>query len=150
MHERGRPWTRRVSVMSRRMLWLAAVPLALAAGGCALDTRNSAAPDPTSPAAHAAPKPSAPPLALAGRWQLSSPGAGQCAMTFGAPPGAAEGTIAPEGGCPGDFFKSRKWTFEDNSLVLRDHTGAPLGQLTHASGRFAGRSTAGQEIALAR
>src|SRR5262249_61539901 len=53
-----------------------------------------------------------PPVNMAGRWTLTAPGTGGCAMNFGATPGAAEGTIAPEGGCPGNFFTSRKWVFE--------------------------------------
>lgn len=129
-----------------RAVWAVAIAFSLATAGCAGDSRAPVVSGST-PGARA---PSTPPVALAGRWQLSSPGAGQCAMTFGAQAGAAEGTIAPEGGCPGDFFKSRKWTFEDNALIIRDHTGAPLGQLTHASGRFDGRSTGGLGIVLAR
>src|SRR5437868_1142747 len=69
---------------------------------------------------------SAPPEPLAGRWLLAGAGSSQCNMTFAGAPGAGEGTIAPEGGCPANFFTSRKWTFEAGSLVIRDHTGAPL------------------------
>jgi len=72
-------------------------------------------------------------------------------MNFGVTPEASEGTIAPEGGCPGNFYTSRKWTFEQSSLVVRDHNGAPLGQLTLAGpGRFEGKATAWQPITLAR
>ncbi len=94
-----------------------------------------------------------PPVNMAGRWTLSAPGGGGggCAMTFGATPGAAEGTIAPEGGCPGSFFTSRKWVFEDNGLVIRDHTGQPLARLAFGgSGRFDGQATSGQAITLTR
>jgi len=52
----------------------------------------------------------APPINLAGRWTLSSTGSGSCTMTFGAQPEASEGTIAPAGGCPFNFFTSRKWS----------------------------------------
>jgi len=94
---------------------------------------------------------SPPPVSMAGRWTLSSPGAGGCAMNFGATPGAAEGTVAPEGGCPGSFFTSRKWVFEDNGLVIRDHTGQPLARLALGpSGRFDGQATSGQAVALTR
>src|SRR4029079_1670539 len=69
----------------------------------------------------------APPVSLAGRWMLNSPGRGQCHMTFGsAGPAATEGTIAPEGGCPGRFYMSRKWTAEAGGVVMRDPTGQPL------------------------
>ena len=84
-------------------------------------------------------------------WTLSSPGGGTCAMNFGGAPGAAEGTIAPEGGCPGNFFTSRKWVFEDAGLLIRDHTGQPLAQLAFAPpGRFDGQTAAGHAVSLAR
>lgn len=93
----------------------------------------------------------APPEPMAGRWQLAEPGARPCNMNFGGAPGAGEGTIAPEGGCPGNFYTSRKWTFEQGALVIRDHTGAPLGQLALAApGRFDGKATNGQPLTLTR
>ena len=92
-----------------------------------------------------------PPVAMAGRWTLTSPGSGGCAMNFGAPAGAAEGTIAPEGGCPGNFFTSRKWVFEENGLIIRDHTGQPLARLAlGTAGRFDGQATSGQAVSLTR
>jgi Protease inhibitor Inh len=93
----------------------------------------------------------APPEPMGGRWQLSAPGQSQCVMNFNAGTAEGEGTIAPEGGCPGNFFTSRKWTFEQGALVIRDHTGAPLGQLALASpGRFDGKATNGQPVLLSR
>jgi hypothetical protein len=93
----------------------------------------------------------APPEPMGGRWQLSAPGQSQCVMNFNAGAAEGEGTIAPEGGCPGNFYTSRKWTFEQGSLVIRDHTGAPLGQLALASpGRFDGKATSGQPVLLSR
>lgn len=59
-------------------------------------------------------------------------------MKFGSDPGAIEGTIAPEGGCPAKFFTSRKWTFEHDALIIRDHKGEPLAQLSFANGHFVG------------
>src|SRR3954451_23867883 len=88
--------------------------------------------------------PSAPPVSLAGRWQLSSPGRGQCHMTFGsAAPTAVEGTIAPEGGCPGKFYMSRKWSYDQAGLTMRDHNGQPLAQLAGDGGTSPGRPTSG-------
>ena len=93
----------------------------------------------------------APPEPMPGRWQLSAPGQSQCAMNFNAGAGEGEGTIAPEGGCPGNFYTSRKWTFEQGALVLRDHNGQPLGQLAQsAPGRFDGKATNGQQVLLSR
>jgi hypothetical protein len=97
------------------------------------------------------PAPQAPPVTMAGRWQLSSPTRGQCYMNLGAAsPAAGEGTVAPEGGCPGKFFTSRKWSFERDSLIIRDHTGQPLAQLSAADGRFDGKATSGEPVTLTR
>jgi protease inhibitor Inh len=116
--------------------------------GCSTD--RAAAPT-AAAEPRAAPVRGAPPEALAGRWMLASPGSSSCGMNFGAAPGAAEGTIAPEGGCPGNFFTSRKWTFENGSLVIRDHNGEPLGQLALAApSRFEGKAAAGAALSLTR
>jgi hypothetical protein len=104
----------------------------------------------SSPTA-AQPQAGAPPVSLAGRWQLSSPSRGQCNMTFGASsPAAADGTIAPEGGCPGKFYMSRKWTYDQTGLTLRDHNGQPLAQLAGEGGNFQGKATSGEPVALMR
>ena len=95
-------------------------------------------------------RPGAPPEPMAGRWVLAS-GPGQCGMNFGGTPEAPEGTVAPEGGCPGNFYTSRKWTFDQTGLVIRDHNGQPLAQLALAGpGRFEGKATAGATVTLAR
>ena len=95
-------------------------------------------------------RPGAPPEPMAGRWMLAS-GPSQCGMNFGGTPEAPEGTIAPEGGCPGNFYTSRKWTFDQTGLVIRDHNAQPLAQLALAGpGRFEGKATSGQPITLAR
>jgi hypothetical protein len=92
-----------------------------------------------------------PQAAMTGRWVLVSPGRGQCNVNFSGGPGAPNGGVAPEGGCPGNFYTSRNWNFEQAGLILRDHTGAPLGQLSAAGhGRFDGRSVAGEPITLYR
>ena len=102
-------------------------------------------------AAPSGPITSAPPVAMGGRWTLASASGGACGMNFGAAAGAGEGTIAPEGGCPGNFFTSRKWTFEQTGLVIRDHTGKPLAQLAAAGpSRFEGRASEGAGITLSR
>jgi hypothetical protein len=123
-------------------------------GGSAAGTEPLAA-APTGPVSSAPLSASGPrrppPFAIAGRWTLSTPGAGGCAMNFGGAPGAAEGTIAPEGGCPGNFFTSRKWIYEENGLIIRDHTGQPLAQLVvTSSGRLDGQAATGQPVMLVR
>ena len=93
----------------------------------------------------------APPINLAGRWTLSSTGSGSCTMTFGAQPEASEGTIAPAGGCPFNFFTSRKWSYTTTGLTIRDHNAQALVQLVPAgSDRFEGKTSAGQDVVLSR
>jgi hypothetical protein len=124
-------------------LWLI-IAFAIALSGCARETAVTASPA-------SATRTSAPPEPMGGRWQLAAPGFSQCAMTFGATAAEGEGTIAPEGGCPGNFYTSRKWTFEQGALVIRDHNGQPLGQLALAApGRFDGKATNGQQVLLTR
>ncbi len=56
-------------------------------------------------------------------------------MTFTAPAGATEGAIAPEGGCPGNFYMSRRWVFEQDSLVIEDHNRKQLVQMKQNTAR---------------
>ena len=123
-------------------------PLALAA--CSGDRLgfelpgSKAAPEPTA-------TPGAPTVNLAGRWLLASTIRGQCNMTFAAAgPGAADGTIRPEGGCPDKFFTSRKWTYDQAGLTIRDHNSQPLAQLSGDGTHFAGKATSGEPITLSR
>lgn len=93
----------------------------------------------------------APPSPLAGKWTLDVPGAGSCAMNFGAQPDANEGTIAPAGGCPFNFFTSRKWTYITGGLVIRDHKAETLAQLAPVGpDRYEGRTSDGQDVTLSR
>ena len=72
-------------------------------------------------------------------------------MTFGATPNATEGTIAPAGGCPFNFYTSRKWTYADTGLTIRDHNAQTLAQLAPAGpNRFEGKTISGQDVALSR
>jgi hypothetical protein len=72
-------------------------------------------------------------------------------MTFSAGSATAvEGAIAPEGGCPGKFFTSRKWTYDAFGLVIRDHTGAALARLSAAGPGFDGKGTSGEPVTLTR
>ena len=57
---------------------------------------------------------------------------------------ALQGTIAPEGGCPGNFFTSRKWTYEQGVLIIRDFKNQPLAQLSYAADHFEGQNGGGK------
>ena len=136
----------RIAVWGKHGAKAAAALLVLAAlAACA------SAPKPEPPpvaAAPAPPPPSPPPIDLAGRWRLTAAAGGACFMTLGSAPGAAQGTIAPEGGCPGNFFTSRKWAFEHDALIIRDHKGQTLAQLSFTGGHFEGQDDKGGTLSL--
>jgi len=120
-------------------------PAPLAAAPVGKVTASSLGPTAAPPSGQAAP------VDMTGRWLFAAPGSGQCAMTFATDAGSAEGTIAPEGGCPGNFFTSRKWALHQGGLVIRDHNGAPIAQLaSDGPSRFQGRSLTGEAVSLTR
>ena len=91
-----------------------------------------------------------PTVNMAGRWRLVSANGGACGMTLTAP-AAAEGAIRPEGGCPANFFTSRRWVFEQGSLVIQDHNRKTLlAMKQNAAGRFEGTLPSGEVIWLER
>jgi hypothetical protein len=112
--------------------------------GCASEPK----PEPPVAAAPAPPPPSPPPTDMAGRWHFTAAAGGGCFMTLGGTPGASQGTIAPEGGCPGSFFTSRKWAFEHDNLIMRDHKGQSLAQLSFTGGHFEGQDNSGGTVTL--
>lgn len=87
---------------------------------------------------------------MAGRWFLSAPNAPPCGISLSGAPGAREGRMAPEGGCPGRFFLSRKWSLAGDTLTLSDDDGQTLGQLKQTGDRFEGEAVTGMKITLAR
>ena len=130
---------------------IVAVLTAAAVSACTTTPQLTAAPSeqaqPAPPPAPPPPQP--PPIDVAGRWRLAA-ASGACLIALGATPGAAKGTIAPAGGCPGNFFTSRKWTFEHDMLIIRDHKSETLAELSFSAGRFQGQATAGGSVTLAR
>ena len=127
-------------------------------GGCSGTSLIGGGPDPqeTPAPVAAAPVPAPPPLDLAGRWQLSAAAGGACIMNFGNAPGASpqspasQGTIAPAGGCPGNFFTSRKWTFENGMLIIHDFKGKQLAQMSYLGGHFEGHDASGSALTLSK
>jgi len=119
--------------------------------GSAQPEPPSTAPSPSPPPPPPTPPPpTPPPIDLAGRWKLAAAAGGACFMAFGDAPGAVQGTIAPEGGCPGSFFTARKWTFEHDTLIIRDHKDEPLARLSYSGDRFEGEGKDGGALSLSR
>jgi hypothetical protein len=96
------------------------------------------------------PPPGAADLTIVGRWMLAAPNAPACGLNFNAKPGATEGSVAPEGGCPERFFTSRRWTLRQSILTVSDDDGNALGQFSAAGERYEGKSSAGASLTLER
>jgi hypothetical protein len=138
-----------IACLSRRLAGLA---LALMLTGCgtvnsSVFDRLAEGPTAPMPARAAAVVPTA--EAMRGRWVLTMPGTGSCAMTFGT--SGAEGSIALDAGCPGKFAASRSWTIEPNGVVIRDPGGVALAALRMTEpGRLEGVTPEGEQVLLAR
>jgi hypothetical protein len=124
---------------------LVLIPVLAGLSGCTSTERLGGGPDQmtTPPPAPPPPQPSPPPVDVAGKWKLSVAGGSACIMTFGGSTGASDGSIAPAGGCPGSFFTSRKWSYERDRLVVRNHKGEVLVELSFANGHFEGQGSNG-------
>jgi len=125
---------------------LVLIPVLAVLSGCTNTERLGGGPDQTSvppPAPPPPAQPSPPPVDVAGKWKLSVAGSSACVMTFGGSTGASDGSIAPAGGCPGSFFTSRKWSYEHDRLVIRNHKGEVLVELSFAGGHFEGQGSNG-------
>jgi hypothetical protein len=136
---------------------LAFAALAACSGGNLLGSQPEPPPAAAEPAPPPVPAPTPPPVDLAGRWQFSAATGGSCSMNFAgaantpaADDATPQGTIAPAGGCPGDFFTSRKWTFEHGSLIMRDFKGRPLARLSYTGERFEGEDASLGALSLSK
>ena len=96
--------------------------------------------------------PAAPPIdaSMTGRWILGAPNSPSCGLEFGGAAGARNGAVAPDGGCPGNFYMSRRWAMEGNVLTIVDDENQPLAQLRPGGTRFEGQSTNGVPVTLER
>lgn len=114
-----------------------ALLLAACAGGQSLTTGGTA-------------QAQAPETGMAGRWMLTAPNAPMCGINFRGPAGVREGSVAPEGGCPGKFFLSRRWKLDQDTLVISDEEGNGLASMSFADGQYKGQAAAGFPVTLAR
>jgi len=125
---------RRRSGMFRTLAMLTAFALAGCSGGSGMFSGASG------------PQPA--PVEMTGRWLLAATNAPPCGVNFSG--SRSEGSMAPEGGCPGNFFTSRRWSYEQDALIIRDHNGEQLASLKHNGARFEGAATNGMQITLTR
>ena len=97
-----------------------------------------------------APAPAPIDASMTGRWTLAAPNAPSCGLEFRGAEGARNGAVAPDGGCPGNFYTSRRWAMQGNVLTIADDENQPLAQLRPGGTRFEGQSTNGVPVTLER
>lgn len=97
-----------------------------------------------------APAPAPVDESMTGRWILSVPNAPSCGLEFGGAAGARAGSVAADGGCPGNFYMSRRWAMEGSALTITGQESQPLAQLKVVGTRFEGQSGAGVPVTLSR
>ena len=87
---------------------------------------------------------------MVGRWILTAQNAPSCGLEFNGAPTARAGTVTPDGGCPGNFYMSRRWAMDGGALMITGDENQPLAQFKSAGTHFEGQSTAGVAIKLSR
>jgi hypothetical protein len=87
---------------------------------------------------------------MTGRWILTAPNSPSCGLEFRGAADARSGAVGPDGGCPGNFYTSRRWAMEGNVLTIADDENQPLAQLRPGATRFEGQSTNGVPVTLER
>jgi hypothetical protein len=87
---------------------------------------------------------------MTGRWILAAPNSPSCGVEFRGAVAARNGAVAPDGGCPGNFYMSRRWAMEGNVLTIADDENQPLAQLRPGGTRFEGQSINGVPVTLER
>jgi hypothetical protein len=144
---------RLVAILAALLAALASLSLA----GCSLErigaNDDDPAPAPTRTGAlpPAVLPPGGPPIEMSGRWVLAATGKSSCALVFNSSVGAREGTVAADADCPGKFVMSRKWAFEQKSLIIRNVNGEPLARLSSVEpGKLEGQTTGGEPVSLTR
>jgi hypothetical protein len=97
-----------------------------------------------------APAPAPIDASMTGRWILTAPNAPSCGLEFGGASGARAGAVTPDGGCPSNFYMSRRWAMEGDALTITSDQNRPLAQFKSAGTHFEGQSAAGTPVTLSR
>jgi hypothetical protein len=87
---------------------------------------------------------------MTGRWILAAPNAPSCGVNMNGAPGAHQGSVVPEGGCPGNFYTSRHWSLNESTLTIVDDQNQPLASFTRAGSGFEGQATTSMPVTLSR
>lgn len=86
--------------------------------------------------------------AITGRWVLSAPNAPPCGVEFREGSDRRSGNLVPDGGCPGNFYKSRRWSFADGTLAIGTETDEILARLDYKGSVYEGKAADGTPLTL--
>jgi hypothetical protein len=89
------------------------------------------------------------PRSMAGRWMLAAPNAPACGVEFRSRGGPA-GDLTPDGGCPGNLYRSRRWTLANGALTIASDDDEALAQLQGRGEHFEGQTSDGLPLTLTR
>src|SRR5215510_12134485 len=89
-------------------------------------------------------------LTIPGRWILSTANAPTCGLEFRGAAGGRAGSISPDGGCPGKFYTSRRWSMDGGAITITDAESQPLAYFRLVGDRYEGQSANGTPITLSR
>lgn len=89
-------------------------------------------------------------LTVPGRWILSAPNAPTCGLEFRGSPSGQAGSVSPDGGCPGNFYMSRRWSMEGGAMTITDAENQPLAHFKLVGDRYEGQSASGVPMTLSR
>jgi hypothetical protein len=89
-------------------------------------------------------------LTIPGRWTLSTANAPTCGLQFGGAASGRTGSVSPDGGCPGKFYTSRRWSMDDGAITITDAENQPLAHFRLVGDRYEGQSTSGTPMTLSR
>ena len=89
-------------------------------------------------------------LTIPGRWILSTANAPTCGLEFSGAAGGRTGSVSPDGGCPGKFYTSRRWSMDEGAIAITDAENRPLAHFRLVGDRYEGQSTNGTLMTLSR
>jgi hypothetical protein len=89
-------------------------------------------------------------LTVPGRWILSTANAPTCGIEFGGAVSGRAGSVSPDGGCPGKFYTSRRWSMSEGSITITDAENQPVAHFRLVGDRYEGQSTSGMPMTLSR
>lgn len=89
-------------------------------------------------------------LTVPGRWTLSAPNAPTCGLEFRGAPDARTGSVSPDGGCPGNFYMSRRWSMDNGRVTITDAENQALAHFRLVGDHYEGQSSGGAPVTLSR